>query len=83
MNGGSAQRDNLGEATTPYGVIVAHARPLAGASVPGDVLGSARSAPAASSAGDGRWLRPSDVVELEVEGIGVLKPRRGARGQPL
>jgi fumarylacetoacetate (FAA) hydrolase len=23
--------------------------------------------------GDGRWLRPGDVVELEVEGIGVLR----------
>jgi fumarylacetoacetate (FAA) hydrolase len=23
--------------------------------------------------GDGRWLRPGDVVELEIEGIGVLR----------
>jgi fumarylacetoacetate (FAA) hydrolase len=23
--------------------------------------------------GDGRWLQPGDVVELEVEGIGVLR----------
>ena len=27
--------------------------------------------------GDGRWLRPGDVVELEVEGIGVLRNRVG------
>ena len=25
--------------------------------------------------GDGRWLRPGDEVELEVEGIGVLRNR--------
>ena len=25
--------------------------------------------------GDGRWLQPGDVVELEVEGIGVLRNR--------
>jgi 2-keto-4-pentenoate hydratase/2-oxohepta-3-ene-1,7-dioic acid hydratase in catechol pathway len=24
---------------------------------------------------DGRWLRPGDVVELEVEGLGVLRNR--------
>ena len=26
--------------------------------------------------GDGRWLQPGDVVELEIEGIGVLRNRR-------
>ena len=25
--------------------------------------------------GDGRWLRPGDVVELEIEGIGILRNR--------
>ena len=25
--------------------------------------------------GDGRWLRPGDVVEVEVDGIGVLRNR--------
>ena len=29
--------------------------------------------------GDGRWLRPGDVVELEVEGIGVLRNTVGAQ----
>ena len=32
--------------------------------------------------GDGRWLRPGDVVELEVEGIGVLRNRVGDRHRP-
>jgi fumarylacetoacetate (FAA) hydrolase len=29
--------------------------------------------------GDGRWLQPGDMVELEVEGIGVLRNRIGPR----
>lgn len=37
----------------------------------GDVLGVGR------VGGDGTWLRPGDVVELEVEGIGVLRNRVG------
>jgi fumarylacetoacetate (FAA) hydrolase len=30
-------------------------------------------------AGDERWLQPGDVVELEVERIGVLRNTVGAR----
>src|SRR5207248_1962214 len=29
--------------------------------------------------GDGRWLQPGDVVELEVEGIGVLRNSVGPK----
>ena len=35
----------------------------------GDLLGTGN----AASIGDGRWLAPGDLVELEVEGIGVLR----------
>jgi fumarylacetoacetate (FAA) hydrolase len=42
--------------------------------VPGDVLGSGTvGSGCILEAGDGRWLRPGDVVELEIEGIGVLR----------
>ena len=42
--------------------------------LPGDVLGSGTvGSGCILEAGDGRWLRPGDVVELEVEGIGVLR----------
>jgi fumarylacetoacetate (FAA) hydrolase len=49
---------------------------------PGDVLGSGTVGTGCIlEHGDGRWLEPGDVVELEVEGIGVLRntvgPRRG------
>ena len=40
---------------------------------PGDLLGSGTVGTGCIlELGDGRWLKPGDVVELEVEGIGVL-----------
>jgi fumarylacetoacetate (FAA) hydrolase len=50
---------------------------------PGDVIGSGTVGTGCIlEHGDGRWLQPGDLVELEVEGIGVLRttigPRRGA-----
>ena len=45
---------------------------------PGDVLGSGTVGTGCIlEHGDGRWLRRGDVVELEVEGIGVLRNRVG------
>ncbi len=44
----------------------------------GDVLGSGTvGSGCILEHGDGRWLRPGDVVELEVEGLGVLRNRIG------
>jgi fumarylacetoacetate (FAA) hydrolase len=49
---------------------------------PGDVLGSGTvGSGCISEHGDGRWLQPGDVVELEVEGIGVLRNRIGERAR--
>jgi fumarylacetoacetate (FAA) hydrolase len=47
---------------------------------PGDVLGSGTVGTGCIlEHGDGRWLEPGDVVELEVEGIGVLRNVVGPR----
>jgi fumarylacetoacetate (FAA) hydrolase len=47
---------------------------------PGDVLGSGTVGTGCIlELGDGRWLQPGDVVELEVEGIGVLRNAIGPR----
>jgi len=47
---------------------------------PGDVLGSGTVGTGCIlEHGDGRWLQPGDVVELEVEGIGVLRNTVGPR----
>jgi len=46
----------------------------------GDVLGSGTVGTGCIlELGDGRWLQPGDVVELEVEGIGVLRNVVGPR----
>jgi fumarylacetoacetate (FAA) hydrolase len=43
---------------------------------PGDLLGSGTVGTGCIlELGDGRWLQSGDVVELEVEGIGVLRNR--------
>jgi fumarylacetoacetate (FAA) hydrolase len=42
--------------------------------VPGDVIGSGTVGTGCIlEHGDGRWLQRGDVVELEVEGLGVLR----------
>jgi len=47
---------------------------------PGDLLGSGTVGTGCIlELGDGRWLQPGDVVELEVEGIGVLRNVVGAK----
>ena len=47
---------------------------------PGDVLGSGTVGTGCIlELGDGRWLQPGDVVELEIEGIGVLRNTVGPR----
>jgi fumarylacetoacetate (FAA) hydrolase len=47
---------------------------------PGDVLGSGTvGGGSILEHRDGRWLQPGDVVELEVDGIGVLRNTVGER----
>jgi fumarylacetoacetate (FAA) hydrolase len=44
--------------------------------LPGDVIGSGTvGSGCILEHGDGRWLEVGDVVELEIEGIGVLRNR--------
>ena len=46
---------------------------------PGEVFGSG-TAPGGSGLELDRWLQPGDVVELDIEGIGVLRNRIGPKG---
>src|ERR671938_573237 len=78
VNGEERSRGNLADMHHSWEAIVAHAarntRPL-----PGDVLGSGTVGTGCIlELGDGRWLQSGDVVELEVEGIGVLRNTVGA-----
>ena len=77
VNGEERSRGNLGDMHHPWEAIVAHASRNT-VLRPGDVLGSGTVGTGCIlEHGDGRWLRPGDVVELEVEGIGVLRNRVG------
>jgi fumarylacetoacetate (FAA) hydrolase len=80
VNGEERSRGELGDLHFPWERIVARAA-LNTRLLPGDVLGSGTVGTGCIlELGDGRWLQPGDVVELEVEGIGVLRNTVGSRG---
>jgi fumarylacetoacetate (FAA) hydrolase len=73
VNGEERSRGNLGDMHWSWDELVAHAgrntRLMAG-----DVLGSGTVGTGCIlEHGDGRWLQSGDVVELEIDGIGVLR----------
>jgi fumarylacetoacetate (FAA) hydrolase len=68
VNGEERERQRISELAHSWGAMVDHARRNT-VLKPGDVL-------VCSSSSNGRpWLRSGDVVELELEGIGVLESR--------
>jgi fumarylacetoacetate (FAA) hydrolase len=80
VNGEERSRGELGDMHFSWERIVGQAA-LNTRLLPGDVLGSGTVGTGCIlEHGDGRWLQPGDVVELEVEGIGVLRNTIGARG---
>jgi fumarylacetoacetate (FAA) hydrolase len=73
VNGEERSHGNLGDMHHTWNAIVAAAARNTRLS-PGDVLGSGTVGTGCIlELGDGRWLQSGDVVELEVEGIGVLR----------
>jgi fumarylacetoacetate (FAA) hydrolase len=75
VNGEERSRGNLADMHWSWDDLVAHAARNTRL-VPGDVLGSGTVGTGCIlEHGDGRWLRPGDLVELEIEGIGVLHNR--------
>jgi fumarylacetoacetate (FAA) hydrolase len=82
VNGEERSRGNLGDMYHSWEAIVARA----GANtqlLAGDVLGSGTvGGGCILEHGDNRWLQPGDVVELEVERIGVLRNVIGPRPEP-
>jgi fumarylacetoacetate (FAA) hydrolase len=82
VNGEERSRGNAGDMYHSWEAIVAQAerntRLLAG-----DVLGSGTvGSGCILEHGDGRWLQPGDVVELEVERIGILRNTVGPQQHP-
>ena len=75
VNGEERSRGELGDMQHSWEAIVAHAARNTRL-LPGDVLGSGTVGTGCIlEQGDGRWLQPGDVVELEVDGIGILRNR--------
>jgi fumarylacetoacetate (FAA) hydrolase len=75
VNGEERSLGNLGDIHWSFEELAAHAAESTRLA-PGDVLGSGTVGTGCIlEHGDGRWLRPGDEVELEVEAIGVLRNR--------
>ena len=73
VNGEERSRGELADIYHSWDAIVARAA-LNTTLRPGDVIGSGTvGSGCILEHGDERWLRPGDVVELEIEGIGVLR----------
>jgi fumarylacetoacetate (FAA) hydrolase len=78
VNGEERSRGELADLHHPWEAIVAQAARNTRL-LPGDVLGSGTVGTGCIlELGDERWLQPGDIVELEVEGLGVLRNRIGA-----
>ena len=79
VNGEERSRGNMGDMYHSWEAIIERAATNTQL-VPGDVIGSGTVGTGCIlEHGDGRWLQPGDVVELEVEGIGVLRNVGGSR----
>ena len=75
VNGEERSRGSLGDMHWSWDDLVAQAGRNTRL-LPGDVLGSGTVGTGCIlEHGDGRWLQPGDIVELEIEGIGVLTNR--------
>jgi fumarylacetoacetate (FAA) hydrolase len=82
VNGEERSRGSLGDMYHSWESIVARASANTRL-LPGDVLGSGTVGTGCIlEHGDNRWLQPGDVVELEVEGIGVLRNVIGPQPSP-
>ena len=78
VNGEERSRGNMGDIHWQWDALAEHAGRNTRL-LPGDVLGSGTVGTGCIlEHGDGRWLRPGDVVELEIERIGVLRNVVGA-----
>jgi fumarylacetoacetate (FAA) hydrolase len=73
VNGEERSRGNLSDMHWSWDELVDHAARNTQLA-PGDVLGSGTVGTGCIlEHGDGRWLQPGDVVELEIDGLGVLR----------
>jgi fumarylacetoacetate (FAA) hydrolase len=83
VNGEERSRGNASAMHHSWEAIRSHARRNTRL-LPGDILGSGTvGSGCILEAGDERWLQVGDVVELEIEGIGVLRNTIGSSGSTV
>lgn len=83
VNGAEKSRGNFKDIYWSFGDILARASEAV-ALLPGDVIGSGTVGTGCLlelTKGQGPWLQPGDSVELEIEGIGILRNTVGAKGK--
>jgi 2-keto-4-pentenoate hydratase/2-oxohepta-3-ene-1,7-dioic acid hydratase in catechol pathway len=78
VNGEQWGEDTSAHMHHTFGALIAYAS-RSQTLYPGEVLGSGTAAGGSGLELD-RWLAPGDLVELEIEGIGVLRNRIGQKG---
>jgi fumarylacetoacetate (FAA) hydrolase len=82
LNREEKTRGNWADIYYSFGEMIAHASRDVFL-VPGDLLGSGTVANGSLleiTKGKGPWLKPGDLVELEIEGLGILSNQVGAKG---
>ena len=81
VNGEERSRGNFRDIYWSFGQIIARASESV-MLYPGDVIGSGTVGTGCLlelTKGEGPWLQPGDTVELDIEGIGVLRNRISLR----
>lgn len=78
VNGETWSEGNTGEMYHTFGDMIEYLT-WGGEIHPGDVLGSG-TIPFGCGKGLDRWVRPGDIVELEIDGLGVLRHTIGNPG---
>ena len=73
VNGDEWSRGNAGDAHYSWPRMIEYAS-MEEELVPGEMFGSGTVATGCGADLD-KWIKPGDVIELEIEGIGVLKNR--------
>jgi 2-keto-4-pentenoate hydratase/2-oxohepta-3-ene-1,7-dioic acid hydratase in catechol pathway len=73
INGNEWSRGNVGDMHFSWGRVLEHLS-MEEELAPGDLIGSGTVGTGCGADLD-KWIQPGDVLELEIEGIGVLRNR--------
>lgn len=78
LNGQEVQRDRVGSMVYPLATLISYLSNIAPLRC-GDIIATGTPAGVGSGRTPKLWMRPGDVVEVEIDGIGVLSNTVGGR----